>query len=345
MARIIYSLAGQGAGHGSRSKEIITHLISRGHELKILSHNQGYDLLKKFFKVEKIFGLTFDYRHNKVRILPTVYKNTLCLPEARVSLQKILKLIKSFKPDLIITDFEPLSCIAANLKNIPLISIDNQHVLTDTVVQYPRQYKKDATLAKTVTKLMIFNTKINLTTSFFKAKVKNKKTFVFPPILRAEVLRAKSKQGDYVLVYVTSPMDNLEQLLQKINCKFICYGFNKDGKDENLIFKQPNKEQFFKDLANCRAVIASSGFTLIGEALYLGKPYLACPVQAQFEQIFNAYYIDKLGYGKYVIKLEQPAIENFLKNIAKYKQNLKKYPRQDNSEILKKVDQIVAAYS
>ena len=86
MAKIIYSLAGQGAGHGSRSKEIIAHLVGEGHELKILSYNQGYDLLKKFFKVEKIFGLTFDYHDNQVRILPTAYKNALRLPQAKASL-------------------------------------------------------------------------------------------------------------------------------------------------------------------------------------------------------------------------------------------------------------------
>jgi uncharacterized protein (TIGR00661 family) len=44
-------------------------------------------------------------------------------------------------------------------------------------------------------------------------------------------------------------------------------------------------------------VIANSGFSLICEALYLGKPYLAIPVRHQFEQVLNAYYVDKMGYG------------------------------------------------
>ncbi|MBT5503765.1 hypothetical protein HN858_01640 [Candidatus Falkowbacteria bacterium] len=345
MAKIIYSLAGQGAGHGSRSKEIIAHLVGEGHELKILSYNQGYDLLKKFFKVEKIFGLTFDYHDNQVRILPTVYKNALRLPQAKASLQKILKLINSFKPDLIITDFEPLACIAANLKRVPLVSIDNQHALTDTIVKYPREHEKDATLAKAVTKLLIFNTKINLVISFFKTKPKNKKTFVFSPILRSEVLQAKPKQGDYILVYVTSPSHDLEKVLLEVNCKFICYGFNKEGKQKNLLFKKPSKDKFFLDLANSKAVIANTGFTLIGEALHLGKPYLAWPVRSQFEQILNALYIEKSGYGLHADQLDMITIKKFLKSLPKYRRKVKKYPRQDNRRILKKVDQVVATYS
>ena len=36
---------------------------------------------------------------------------------------------------------------------------------------------------------------------------------------------------------------------------------------------------------------------LISEALYLGKPYLALPMQGQFEQQLNAFCLEQLGYG------------------------------------------------
>ena len=35
------------------------------------------------------------------------------------------------------------------------------------------------------------------------------------------------------------------------------------------------------------------------EALHLGKPYLAVPVSHQLEQTFNAYWLEKSGYGAY----------------------------------------------
>jgi uncharacterized protein (TIGR00661 family) len=42
--------------------------------------------------------------------------------------------------------------------------------------------------------------------------------------------------------------------------------------------------------------LPTQGFSLVTEALHLGKPYLAVPVQHQFEQIFNAYWLDKMGH-------------------------------------------------
>ncbi len=345
MAKIIYGLCGQGSGHGSRSKEVISHLISQGHEVKIFTYKQGFDLLKNFFPVEKIFGLLFDYKDNKVRLLPTLYKNALQLPEANKSLRLILKKIDQWQPDLVITDFEPLVCVAANLKRLPLISIDNQHFLTETKVNYPKNHEKDVALAKAVVKAMVFNTKANLVISFLKAKTKNKKTFVFPPILRQEVLETKPQTKDHVLVYVTSANPELEDTLKKVKQKFICYGFGKKGQEGNLTFKLPNQKQFFDDLATCRAVVGNAGFTLIGEALYLGKPYLAWPVKSQFEQIMNAYFIEKLGYGLYAENLDLAIFERFFKGLTKFTKKLKKYPREGNTKILKKLDGLIKKYS
>ena len=56
---------------------------------------------------------------------------------------------------------------------------------------------------------------------------------------------------------------------------------------------------FIEDLRTARGVIAGGGFTLMGEAVYLRKPMLAVPVAEQFEQILNARYLERLGYGDY----------------------------------------------
>jgi uncharacterized protein (TIGR00661 family) len=82
---------------------------------------------------------------------------------------------------------------------------------------------------------------------------------------------------------------------------------------------------------------------LISEALHLGKPYLAWPVKNQFEQIFNAYYIEKMGYGKYWDELTKEKIESFLSNLESYRENLSKYPRNDNSALFSKIDKFVSS--
>ena len=97
---------------------------------------------------------------------------------------------------------------------------------------------------------------------------------------------------------------------------------------------------FLHDLAGAKAVIANAGFSLVSEALHLGKPYLAIPVKNQFEQTFNAYYVDKLGYGAWWKDLGKEQIESFLFNLPFYSDNLHSYPRAGNGAILAKVDEL-----
>jgi len=158
------------------------------------------------------------------------------------------------------------------------------------------------------------------------------------------VLRARPTTGDYVLVYVTSPSLELTELLKRIRQRFVCYGFEGEGEDGNLVFRKPSLNGFLADLAGCKAVLANSGFSLISEALHLRKPYLAWPLKRQFEQVFNAYYIQKMGYGAYWEDINKERIESFLFNLDEYRENLRSYPAQDNSRIFGKLDELVTSF-
>ena len=63
------------------------------------------------------------------------------------------------------------------------------------------------------------------------------------------------------------------------------------------------------------------------EALHLGKPYLAMPIGHQFEQIFNAYWLEKSGYGAYWEDLNKERVESFLYNLPGYRERLSALPR------------------
>jgi uncharacterized protein (TIGR00661 family) len=249
----------------------------------------------------------------------------------------------SWNLDVVITDFEPISCHVGHKLDLPIITIDNQHLLTDAEITYPREYRREAAATKLVTRLMTPRADAYLVISFFQARVKKKKTFLFPPILRDEVLRATPTNEDFVLVYVTSVATELTDILKSVRQRFVCYGFNREGKDGNLEFRKPGLDTFLQDLSACRAVIANAGFSLISEALYLRKPYLAWPVKRQFEQIFNAYYIGKTGYGAYWEDLNRERVESFLFNLDVYRANLAAYPRQDNSALFAKLNELIAA--
>src|SRR3989339_9224 len=345
MAKIIYGVAGEGSGHASRSKILIEHLLGQGHQVKVVSHDKGYENLSPYFDVLKISGLRMTYKHNQLHYVETLFANLLKLPGLQRSFQKIKNLIEEFAPQIIISDFEPLTALIAHLKNISLISVDNQHQLTNTRFSYPREYLEEAVLAKTVSRLMVYRTKAYLVTSFFNTPITHARTYLFPPILRQEVLEARPSQGNFVLIYVNSNFSDLVDVLEKIGKQFVVYGISSNKKIKNITFKKPSQKEFLEDLTHCQAVIATAGLSLISEALYLGKPYLAIPVKHQFEQILNAYYLEKLGYGKFLKEITREGIESFLFDLPFYDRNLLKYKRSDNRQIFNKLDSLIQKYS
>ena len=65
----------------------------------------------------------------------------------------------------------------------------------------------------------------------------------------------------------------------------------------NLEFRPRSNEGFVEALRTARGVVAGGGFSLLSEAVYLGKPVLSIPLRGQFEQLMNARYLERLGYG------------------------------------------------
>jgi len=136
-------------------------------------------------------------------------------------------------------------------------------------------------------------------------------------------------------------------LLGSVRSRFIAYGFGREGNNEegNILFRKPSLDGFFSDLVRARAVIANSGFSLVTEALHLGKPYLAVPVSHQFEQIFNAYWLQKSGFGTYWEQLSKERVESFLYNLPHYRDSLADYPRHGNQALFDKLDSLIAHFA
>jgi len=99
--------------------------------------------------------------------------------------------------------------------------------------------------------------------------------------------------------------------------KFYVYGFGKSAEYNNCVFKERSTEEFLADLAGARGVIASAGFSLISECMYLKKKMLLLPLAGQYEQIINAHYVQKLGLGISAEKLDRAVLSRFLGELDK----------------------------
>ncbi|MBL7054865.1 hypothetical protein ISS05_03850 [Candidatus Woesearchaeota archaeon] len=343
MARILYGIAGEGMGHAIRSKVVIEHLLKK-HELIIVSSRKAYEFLSSHFSnVYDIHGMHLNYKNNKVQSIKTLIHNAYKLPKGSYhTLKRLISILKKFKPDIVISDFEPFTALTSKFFNIPLISIDNMHIMTNCRLKIPKRYYKDYLAAKLIIKSIIIKADYYLINTFCYPKIKKKNTFLFSPVLRKEIINAKVKNKDFILVYQTSGSNKkIKDVLNKINGKFIIYGFDENKKEKNITFKEFDEAGFIEDLASCRALITNGGFSTIVEAVYLGKPVLSEPIRNHFEQILNAIFVEKMGYGEFHKKIKVDKINGFISNIGIYKKNLKGYKKEGNPGILEKLDYMI----
>ena len=341
---ILYGVPGEGMGHATRSKVIIDYLL-KTHNVLVVSSSKAYQFLDKSFpgKVHEIKGLHFAYKDAEVSKSGTFFLNLKNAPKNVVfNFARYLELHKKFKPDLIISDFESFTFFYAKYFDIPIISIDNMQVMNrcELDIKIPKTEKKNYKLSKAIVKAKLPGCDHYFISSFFDAKIKKKNTTLVPPIIREAVLKAKVNNGKHILMYQTSStLSDVKEILQQLpDVKFYVYGFGKDETDGNVVFKSFSEDGFVRDLASARAVISNGGYSLISEAIYLGKPIYSFPVKKQFEQFMNAAYIDKMGYGRYFEGLRADNLKAFLYDLDVYAKNLSTYKQKGNTVLFEKLE-------
>lgn len=346
--RILYSVCGEGMGHAIRSSVIIKHLL-KDNEVIIFASGRAYDFLyEKFDNVYYIEGFNTVYIKNRAKYRSTFVAGMRDLPKSLKNNMKILYTIaRTFKPNVIVSDFEAYSNLLSKILRIPLISVDNIHIITQCRLELPEKYYAERLAAQGVIHSFITRPKRYLITTFFYPDVKNdEKTSLYPPVLREEILSLKPYNGDHVLVYQTSDSNSeLINILKSLDEKFIIYGFGFDKEEENLKFREFNEDKFFKDFESCKAVVANGGFTLMGEAVYLGKPVYTIPVKKQFEQTVNAIYLKKMGYGEFYEQITKESFEKFLSSLESYRKELNTFKHDNNQKILHDLDETIANFS
>lgn len=335
---ILYGLAGVGYGHASRALLIVKHLEKKGHKVKIITYGDGYRMLKDDFDCMEVNGLDLVFEKGTIKKRATILKNLRGVPKNLLKWKKFYRLMRDFKPDLCISDMEPIVPILSRWYSLPLVSIDNQHALTNLKFKVPWKYMKDFIVAKKVINAFVRKADKFIVSSFSDAEIKKKNTVIIPPIVRGEVQKLKPKYGKKILVYISKGEEKSLDELRNLNEKFVVYGFDIKKKDGNLEFK--TRETFLKDLKDCGCVIGTAGFSLMGEAIYLNKPYLAIPLKGHFEQISNALFLKESGLGTYSEKLNERDTIYFLYKLEEYKKKLKKYDT-NQGKLFKTIDGIL----
>jgi UDP-N-acetylglucosamine:LPS N-acetylglucosamine transferase len=102
----------------------------------------------------------------------------------------------------------------------------------------------------------------------------------------------------------------------------------------NLRYRPFSEAGFIEDLRSARGVIASAGFTLMGEAVYLRRPMLAVPLAGQIEQVLNARYLEREGYGLAAEEITAARLGEFLDRLPDIEGRLAGYSQDGNRDLL-----------
>ena len=346
--KILYGVVGEGMGHAMRSRVILEHLVEQGHDVEIMASGRAVDFLAKRFEgVNKIHGLHMIYEENRVRPAKTLWSNVVTgavgVPQ---NIAAYFELITTFRPQAVISDFESWTYLYGKTHRLPTLSIDNMQIINRTKLpeEIIEGHQAEFQLTKTFIKSKLPWCDEYFITTFFRPPVRKERTTLFPPILRPEILSAKRRGGDHLLVYTTGEGNGgFVQALAKTGLECRIYGMRRGITEEqvegNLRFQPFSEDKFIDDLASCKAVIAGGGFTLMGEAVYLRKPMLAVPLARQFEQVLNARYLELEGYGRQAASLDDAkTVHDFVAAVPACEAKLATYMQDGNVAIMTALD-------
>lgn len=349
MARILYGVAGQGYGHAIRAKIIGDFLIKEGHKVFFETHCQGVDYLKKYFPIIEIPGMHLRYVNNVLNVPLTSLEFVLSQPLYEWNVRKLKKIIKDKEIDLVITDFEHLVARAGERSKVPILSIDNMHALIKMKMS-PGQFSWWPVFLFNIATNFFARIKATeyFISSFFPVICADTNVRIFAPIVRPEILATPVVNGEHILVYSTSHdlglLDKMKSLPKIYN--FVVYGFNRNEEiAPNILLKKTDNQKFIEDLASAQAVISTAGSNLVTEAIYFKKPILALPIKNQLEQMANAYYVEKLGFGLSAPEFNSVVMKKFQENYSTYKNNLLACPEPDNRELFAAISDFINRYA
>ena len=282
--KILYAVQGTGNGHITRAIEIIPHLEKWG-IVDILVSGTSSDIKLPFDVKYQYNGLSFVFGKNGGVDIWRTY-----LKMKSFKMMKEIKNLPIEQYDLVISDFEPISCWAAARAKKPCIGLSNQAATLHPLAPLP---KKNDLFGRMV---LAHYAPVDFAYGFhFKALDQQ----IFTPIIRKEVREIRPTLEGHYTVYLPAYSDEkIIKHLKKydaIKWEVFSKHSKKQYREKNIHIQPIQKDAFLKSLASCEGLIANAGFGSTSEALFWNKKLLVIPMKNQYEQQCNAAMLEEMG--------------------------------------------------
>ena len=301
--RILYGVQTTGHGHLTRARPMVAALKDRGHDVHTLFSGPPLDpewLDPVFTPYSTRRGLTFVTARGRIRHLATALQ--LRFGE----MERDIYAFDTAGLDLVVTDYEPVAARIGWLRDIPCIGIGHLYAFAHGNVPVAGLNLFNRMAMKCFAPATI---PLGLHWHHFDRPI-------LPPSINLTEFKLPASTEDHVLVYMPfESIDEVVRVLAAVNSqRFRFYCRTSAPRVEGNVELRPlNRKGFVADLVNCSGVIANTGFTLISEALHVGKKILTKPVAQQTEQESNALALERLGLGTVVRRLTPDAVASWAK--------------------------------
>jgi uncharacterized protein (TIGR00661 family) len=282
--KILYAIQGTGNGHVCRAQEIVP-ILSRKADVDVLISGIQSDVHLPL-PVKYVFnGMSFIFgKKGGVDLFETYRKSHL---------KQLLNEIDSLpveEYDLVISDFEPVSSWACEMKNKPCIALSHQSAVINKKSPQPKH--RDP-VGKAVMKMYAPS---SVQYGFHFARYDEN---IFTPVIRRKVRETMIGDAGHYTVYLPAYSDRrIIKVLSEcpdVQWEVFSKHFEHQFESSNIKLFPVSDELFISSLATSRGVLCGAGFETPAEALYLKKKLLVIPMKNQFEQHCNAAALRNIG--------------------------------------------------
>lgn len=296
--RILYGVHTQGQGGLAKASVLVPLMESRGHEVRVVTSGALPPTCYNFTWHRHYPGLEYVVAAGRADYGQTISRWLKESPRVLKGLWKLRGLVREFQPQLVLSDFEPLTCSPLVDPRCEVLAVSRPCTLLDPAISLPEGRDFERKMARTAVRLFTCGADRRCGYHLEPASYR-----CLPPVMTDDVSRYRSTEGEHILVYnvyhtFAGSADTLIEWAARRRQEVIAYGFPQSGhrgRVGKVDFRPAQRHQFLSDLASAKAVITTAGMCLPLEAFLLRKPLCVVPIPGQWEQVVNAYHLQEAG--------------------------------------------------
>ncbi len=348
--RYLFVVTGIGYGHSTRDLAIIDEIKKRDPKAKFLvaGYFCSYNFFKeKNFDVIRIEGEDFSGDDFKLKVFRVVRKNWDLPVKWTKDILRLVSVIKEFRPDFVVVDWEPVGIIASAITKTKSIMIFNYD--PDTFRKFIGRFnlsKSKAIQHQVVSRIYSLSSKYSKAIFIPSLKRGLRGNFHFVDFMvrkkpkelpdKKTILKKLKLSREPILVmlggtsYGYSLVRKMIKFFYLYDEDFLIFAYNKTFAAKN-VRSLGFKDNYLEYLKVSKGVITLAGHSSFEECAIFKKPCLVFPIINHVEQTLNALEIEKVGFARvsYLNDLDEKKISRdirfFIRDLDKLSNKAKKF--------------------